>query len=57
MKRQPKQTKHHYTLGDLIFAVSSSCRNKREAVAAVADLLESGKVRETQHHKRYHVVF
>jgi hypothetical protein len=32
-------------VGDLIMAVSSCSRNNREAVAAVADLLETGKVR------------
>jgi hypothetical protein len=34
-----------FSLGDLILAVSSCSRNNREAVAAVADLLETGKVR------------
>jgi hypothetical protein len=34
-----------YSLGDLIMAVSSCSKNNREAVAAVADLLETGKVR------------
>jgi hypothetical protein len=33
------------SLGDLILAVSSCSKNNREAVAAVADLLETGKVR------------
>ena len=32
------------SLGDLILAVSSVSKNNREAVAAVADLLESGRV-------------
>ncbi|HEY5893580.1 MAG TPA: hypothetical protein VIT91_10155 [Chthoniobacterales bacterium] len=40
--RIPKKS---YSLGDLILAVSSCSRNSREAAAAVADLLESGKVR------------
>ena len=35
----------NYSLGDLIMAVSSYSKNNRETVAAVADLLESGKVR------------
>lgn len=35
----------HYNLGDLIAAVSACSRNSRETVAAVSDLLESGKVR------------
>ena len=34
-----------FSLGDLIMAVSSCSRNSRGAVAAVADLLETGKVR------------
>ena len=34
-----------FSLGDLIMAVSSCSNNSREAVAAVADLLETGKVR------------
>lgn len=33
-----------YTLGDLIFAVSSASRNSREATLAVMDLLESRQV-------------
>lgn len=33
------------TLGDLILAVSSSTRSSRETLAAVTDLLESGRVR------------
>jgi len=36
---------NQYSLGDLILAVSSFSRNNRETVAAVADLLESGRVR------------
>jgi hypothetical protein len=35
------------TLGDLVMAVSSVSRNKNETAAAVADLLESGRVRLT----------
>ena len=31
------------TLGDLILAVSSSCRSRRETAAAVTDLLRSGR--------------
>lgn len=46
-----KTFKHHspgtFTLGDLVFAVSSVSRNSNEAAAAVSDLLESGKVRLT----------
>ncbi len=35
------------TLGDLVLAVSSVSRNANETAAAVADLLESGRVRLT----------
>ena len=40
-RRQP------LTLGDLVFAVSSVSRTANETAAAVADLLESGRVRLT----------
>jgi len=33
------------SLGDLILAVSAVTKNNRETVAAVADLLETGRVR------------
>jgi hypothetical protein len=45
MKKSLKAAHRDYTLGDLILAVSSNARSKRETVAAVADLLESGRVR------------
>jgi hypothetical protein len=35
----------HFSLGDLILAVSSYSKNNRETIAAVADLLETGRVR------------
>jgi hypothetical protein len=35
------------TFGDLVVAVSSCSRNLNETAAAVADLLESGRVRLT----------
>jgi hypothetical protein len=35
----------HLSLGDLILAVRASSKNDRETVAAVADLLETGRVR------------
>lgn len=38
---------NHVTLGDLVAAVTSVSRNLNEATAAVADLLESGRVRLT----------
>lgn len=40
-----KKTNKNMTLGDLILAVSTHSRNSRETVAAVADLLGSGRVR------------
>lgn len=45
MKKTLKKTNRNSpSLGDLILAVSSVSRNNQEAVAAVADLLESGRV-------------
>jgi len=43
-KTLKKANRHSPSLGDLILAVSSVSRNNSEAVAAVADLLESGRV-------------
>ncbi|MEQ1860425.1 MAG: hypothetical protein ABMA13_10855 [Chthoniobacteraceae bacterium] len=43
-KSLKKVTRNAPSLGDLILAVSSVSRNNRETVAAVADLLESGRV-------------
>lgn len=43
LKKSQRSTQ--FSLGDLIMAVSSCSKNNREAVAAVADLLETGKVR------------
>ena len=45
MKKNTKNTRTNYSLGDLILAVSSYSKNNRETVAAVADLIESGRVR------------
>ena len=45
MKKPLKIAHRNYTLGDLILAVSNHSRSNRETVAAVADLLESGRVR------------
>ena len=42
----------NYSLGDLILAVSSSAKNNRETIAAVADLLESGQVRLSSHGRK-----
>ena len=43
------------SLGDLIQAVSESSKNRRETVATVVDLLESGKIRVQK--RRAHVTF
>ena len=46
MKKPLKKTSRaNYSLGDLILAVSSYSRNSQETVAAVADLLDTGRVR------------
>jgi len=44
-KNLKKAARSNYSLGDLIMAVSSYTKNNHETVAAVADLLESGRVR------------
>jgi hypothetical protein len=38
------RSRQSLTLGDLVLAVSSVSRNTNETAAAVADLLESGRV-------------
>lgn len=43
-KNLKKANRSNPSLGELILAVSSVSRNNREAIAAVADLLESGRV-------------
>jgi hypothetical protein len=47
MKKNLKKSQRaqSISLGDLILAVSSYSKNNRETIAAVADLLESGRVR------------
>ncbi len=45
MKKSLKTANRNLTLGDLIMAVSSNSRNNRETLAAMTDLLESGRVR------------
>ena len=48
MKKSLKFTRRsNLTFGDLVVAVSSFSRNMNETAAAVADLLESGRVRLT----------
>ncbi len=46
MKKTPRKAERSsLSLGDLIQVVSNYSRNNRETVAAVADLIESGRVR------------
>jgi len=45
MKKPLKVAHRNFTLGDLILAVSSQSRNSRETLAAITDLLETGRVR------------
>jgi hypothetical protein len=45
MKKSLKKSDRNFSLGELIMAVSSDTKNTRETVAAVADLLDSGRVR------------
>jgi len=50
MKKTPlKIQRAVHNLGELIQVVQSCSRNKGEALAAVADLIESGRVRFTSH--------
>ncbi|HWL52032.1 MAG TPA: hypothetical protein VNQ90_06335 [Chthoniobacteraceae bacterium] len=50
MKKTPRKNQRvNMNLGDLILAVSSVSHNKRETVAAVTDLIESGRVRFQSH--------
>jgi|LakMenEpi03Aug12_release.lakeMendotaPanAssembly.Ray.scaffolds.fasta_scaffold4358226_1 ABC-type molybdate transport system substrate-binding protein len=44
-----KSSRNQFNLGELILAVSNSSRNNRETIAAVADLLDTGKVRFASH--------
>ncbi|MEP6809731.1 MAG: hypothetical protein ABI992_05770 [Chthoniobacterales bacterium] len=45
MKKDTQILNSGLSLGDLILAVSSCTKNTKETVAAVADLLGSGRVR------------
>lgn len=45
MKKPLKVAHRNYTLGELILAVSNHSRSTRETLAAVTDLLETGRVR------------
>jgi len=42
--RYRKINQQHYSLADLVEAVNSCARNRREAVATLTDLLASGRV-------------
>jgi ABC-type molybdate transport system substrate-binding protein len=47
MKKNLKKSNRaqNFSLGELILAVSAYSKNNRETIAAVADLLDSGRVR------------
>ena len=45
MKKHLRKNNRNLSLGDLILAVSACSKNNKETVAAVADLLESGRVK------------
>lgn len=46
MKKTPRQAaRSQMSLGELIQTVNRYSRNQQEAVAAVADLLDSGRIR------------
>lgn len=45
MKKHLRKNNRNLSLGDLILAVSAVSKNNKETIAAVADLLESGRVR------------
>ena len=51
MKKSLKTANRNHTLGDLILAVSSNSRNSRETLAAMTDLLGSGRVRLQSGHQ------
>ncbi len=51
-KTLKKAARANYSLGDLILAVSTSSKSNRETIAAVADLLESGRVRLASHGRK-----
>lgn len=50
MKKTPQKIKRTvHNLGDLIQLVSSCSRSKSETIAAVADLIETGRVQFQSH--------
>jgi hypothetical protein len=57
MKKSLKSaSRRSLTLGDLIVAVSSSSRSRRETVAALEDLFNSGRVCLSQRKARVRIV-
>ena len=44
-----KINREHYSLGELVEIVSSCTRDSREALAALVDLFETGRVRVENH--------
>ena len=52
-----KINRKRYSLGELIAIVNSCCKDSREANAAIADLLDSGRVllKSHGHYKRVRV--
>lgn len=46
-----KGNKWHYSLGELVEILASCTANEREVVAALVDLLESGRVQVCSHGK------
>lgn len=44
-----KINRKHYSLGELVEIVSSCTRDSREALAALVDLFETGRVRIENH--------
>ena len=54
MKKTPRKVQRSaMNLGELIMLVSSCSRSQRETVAAVSDLLESGRIRLQSHGRKY----
>lgn len=44
MNKSLKSAGSNLTFGDLVAAVSTSSRNSREAVAVIADMIQTGQV-------------
>jgi hypothetical protein len=57
MKQKLKSSSRaQLTLGDLILAVSSSARSRRETMAALTDLINSGRICLSQRRARVRFV-